>query len=70
MQTGIVKWFNQTKGYGFITLENSGEDAFIHITTLRKIGIDTLNIGQKVNFDTIDKHGKLAVTNLQLLSSS
>lgn len=70
MQTGIVKWFNQTKGYGFITLENSRDDAFIHITTLRKIGIDTLYTGQKVSFDTIDKHGKLAAINLQILSSS
>ena len=51
METGIVKWFNKTKGYGFISPENGGNDIFIHISELLKSGIDDLNDGQKVSFD-------------------
>ena len=66
MTIGIVKWFNQTKGYGFITPDQGGEDAFIHITTLRKAGYDTLQQGQKVSFDIMDNHGRASAMNIHL----
>ena len=66
MTIGIVKWFNQTKGYGFITPDQGGEDAFVHVTTLRKAGYDTLQQGQKVSFDIMDNHGRASATNVHL----
>jgi CspA family cold shock protein len=68
MTTGTVKWFNQTKGYGFIKPDDGGDDAFVHITTVRKAGWDTLQQGQKIYFDTMDNHGRSAAINLSLFS--
>ena len=70
MTLGTVKWFNHTKGYGFITPENGGQDAFVHITILQKADLDTLLTGQKVSFDLIDNHGRASAKNLQLLTPS
>jgi CspA family cold shock protein len=64
MTIGIVKWFNETKGYGFISPEQGGEDAFIHITVVRQAGYDTLYQGQKVSFDIVDNHGRASAKNL------
>lgn len=66
MATGTVKWFNTTKGYGFIQSDNGGEDAFVHITTLKQSGYETLQEGQKISFDSLDNHGRLAATNIRL----
>jgi cold shock protein len=51
MQIGTVKWFNQTKGYGFIAPENGGNDVFVHFSTIQQDGFKTLNEGQTVEFD-------------------
>ncbi|MBM86118.1 MAG: cold-shock protein [Rhodospirillaceae bacterium] len=68
MATGTVKWFNPTKGYGFIQPDEGGPDAFVHITAVERSGIDSLNEGQKVAFDMeMGRNGKQAATNLKLL---
>ena len=58
MATGTVKWFNPTKGYGFIEPDDGGKDAFVHISAVQKAGLASLDEGQKVSFDIIlDEHG-------------
>ncbi len=59
MATGTVKFFNPDKGFGFITPDNGGKDAFVHISDIERSGLSTLNDGQKVSFDLeADKRGK------------
>ncbi len=68
MPNGTVKWFNATKGYGFIEPEDGGKDAFVHISSLERAGIASLNEGQKVSFELITgRNGKEAAEELQLL---
>ena len=58
-QTGTVKFFNQTKGYGFITPDQGGKDVFVHVTAVERSGIGSLDEGMRVSFDTEpDKRGK------------
>ena len=58
-QTGTVKFFNQTKGYGFITPDEGGKDVFVHVTAVERSGMGTLDEGMRVSFDTEpDKRGK------------
>ena len=58
-QTGTVKFFNQTKGFGFITPDQGGKDVFVHITTVERSGIGSLDEGMRVSFETEpDKRGK------------
>ena len=64
MATGTVKWFNGTKGYGFIQPDAGGPDVFIHISAVEKAGLRGLNEGQKLSFDLITERGKTAATNL------
>ena len=52
MDTGTVKWFNDTKGFGFITPDNGGDDLFAHFSEIRSEGFKTLAEGQKVSFET------------------
>jgi CspA family cold shock protein len=52
MNSGTVKWFNPEKGFGFITNDKSGEDVFVHFSSIISEGYKTLNEGQKVTFDT------------------
>ncbi|HJN26155.1 MAG TPA: cold-shock protein [Rhodospirillales bacterium] len=53
MSVGTVKWFNPTKGFGFIEPEDGGQDAFVHISAVQKAGMDTLREGQKVEFELV-----------------
>ena len=65
MATGTVKWFNPTKGFGFIEPEDGGQDVFVHISAVERAGMSSLNEGQKVSFDVEpDARGPKAV-NLQ-----
>ncbi len=67
MATGTVKWYNETKGYGFIQPDNGGKDVFVHATALERAGMRGLAEGQKVSFDTAEdrRSGKVAVNNIQ-----
>lgn len=65
MATGTVKWFNATKGFGFIQPDAGGPDVFVHISAVERAGMSTLNEGQKVSFDVVSERGKLAAANLQ-----
>ena len=66
MITGTVKFFNSTKGFGFIQPDTGGADVFVHISAVERAGMRTLNEGQKVNFDVEQdrRSGKNAATNL------
>jgi len=67
MTTGTVKFFNTTKGFGFIQPDGGAKDVFVHISALERSGIRSLAEGQKVSFDTeTDRQGRPAATNLQL----
>jgi CspA family cold shock protein len=65
MATGTVKWFNTTKGYGFIMPQDGGKDVFVHITAVQAAGLRGLNEGQVVNFDVAMERGKASATNLK-----
>jgi CspA family cold shock protein len=65
MTSGTVKWFNPTKGYGFIEPETGGKDIFVHISAVQKAGLRNLNEGQKVGFEVEQQqNGRAAAVNL------
>jgi cold shock protein len=66
MAIGTVKWFNATKGYGFIMPQDGGKDVFVHITAVQAAGLRGLNEGQRVSYEVNMERGKEAATNLQL----
>ena len=67
MESGTVKFYNDQKGFGFITPENGGNDVFVHATALERAGMRSLVEGQKVSFDTQEdgRTGKIAVSTIQ-----
>ena len=69
MQTGTVKWFNATKGFGFIQPEQGGPDVFVHISALERAGIKGLADGQKVEFELVAdrRSGKMAADHLRIV---
>jgi CspA family cold shock protein len=69
MATGTVKWFNGTKGYGFIQPEAGGADVFVHISAVERAGLSSLNEGQKVAYEIQNdpKRGKSSAVNLKAL---
>jgi CspA family cold shock protein len=66
MAVGTVKWFNATKGFGFIEPQGGGKDVFVHITAVQAAGLTGLNDGQKVSYDVMMERGKEAAANLKL----
>jgi CspA family cold shock protein len=62
--TGVVKWFNPARGYGFIAPTDGSKDVFVHISEVERAGLRTLVEGQKVRFEIADNRGKPAATNL------
>ena len=67
MATGTVKWFNGTKGYGFIAPDDGGKEVFVHISAVERAGMRGLNEGQKVSFEVVAdrRSGKSSADNLQ-----
>ena len=67
MKTGTVKWFNSTKGFGFIEPNEGGADVFVHISAVERSGFDDLSDGQKIGYEIeVDKaRGKSSAVNLQ-----
>jgi CspA family cold shock protein len=66
-ETGTVKWFNATKGFGFIVPDNGGSDVFVHISAVEAAGISALNENQKVEFEIQENRGKKAAGNIKLV---
>jgi cold shock protein len=64
--TGTVKWFNSTKGFGFIQPDNGGKDVFVHISAVEKAGLSNLNEGAKVSYEEVANRGKTSAENLKM----
>ena len=67
MATGTVKWFNSTKGFGFIQPDDGGKDVFVHISAVERAGLRGLNEGQQVSFELQNERGRTAAVNLKPL---
>jgi CspA family cold shock protein len=64
--TGTVKWFNATKGYGFIQPDSGGKDVFVHISAVEKAGLSSLNEGTMVSYEVVANRGKESAENLRV----
>lgn len=66
MATGTVKWFNATKGFGFIQPDDGGKDVFVHVTAVQSAGLTGLNEGQKISYELTTDRGKSSASNLKV----
>ena len=66
-QIGTVKWFNSTKGYGFIAPDNGSKDVFIHISALNAAGLDNLDEKQKIKYEITSSQGKQSAASIELI---
>lgn len=69
MKTGTVKWFNETKGFGFIEVKDEQNDVFVHISAVKNAGLETLKEGQEVSFEIDDSRGKPAAADLKVVEA-
>ena len=67
MATGKVKWFDAKKGFGFITPDDGGKDAFLHVSALQAANIQSVNDGQAVSYELTEQRGKMAASNIALI---
>ena len=65
MPKGNVKWFNKTKGYGFIEPEECDKDVFVHISAVKNSGMEDLEEGQELEFEIVENNGKTSAENLK-----
>ncbi len=70
MATGTVKWFNGTKGYGFIQPDAGGADVFVHISAVERAGLRDLREGQKLSYELATEKGKTSAANLKLVDAA
>ena len=66
MAFGTVKWFNPSKGFGFIQPENGSKDVFVHISAIERSGLGTLNEGQRISYNVVSERGKDAAADIKL----
>lgn len=66
MPAGTVKWFNTTKGFGFIQPEDGGSDVFVHISALQAAGLRSLDEGQQISYELVSEKGKVSAGNLSV----
>jgi CspA family cold shock protein len=64
--TGTVKWFNPTKGYGFVQPQSGGKDVFVHISAVERAGLSTLNEGAVIEYDVVANKGKESAENIKV----
>jgi cold shock protein len=64
--TGTVKWFNSTKGYGFIQPQGGGKDVFVHISAVERAGLSTLNEGVTIEYEIVSNRGKESAENIKV----
>ena len=67
MSNGTVKWFNSTKGFGFIQPEEGGKDVFVHVSAVERAGLRGLNEGQRVAYELQNERGRTAAVNLKAI---
>jgi CspA family cold shock protein len=66
MATGTVKWFNPTKGYGFIHPQDGSRDLFVHISAVERAGLSSLNEGQTIEYEIVSNRGKQSAENIKV----